>query len=174
MTYLLVLHFRLQSCKCYIWKLLIVPPAQAMCHTYDSHLGEYINLLCRGKRTQLFTKSCQCSDFIVVLWHFRKFIESGSEEKGPWCHSFLYIDGIYQNQTIFLVNFKAMKPVNFNARCFQCICIFVAYFRTDWKCTFDAQEMHLSWLKLLPVSNIVWNKSTGCKFISAWEKLSQW
>ena len=68
--------------KCYIWKLLIAPH-QAMCHTYDSHLGEYINLLCDGKRAQLFTKSWQCSDIVVVPWHLRKFIESGLEEKVP-------------------------------------------------------------------------------------------
>ena len=51
--------------KCYIWKLLIAA-GKAMCHTYDSHLGEYINLLCcrcrrRGKRTQVFSKSRHCS-----------------------------------------------------------------------------------------------------------------
>ena len=39
--------------KCYIWKLL-TGPGKAMCHTYDSHLVEYINLLCAGKRTQVF------------------------------------------------------------------------------------------------------------------------
>ena len=46
--------------KCYIWKLLIVA-GKAMCHTYDSHLVEYINLLCGRNGAQLFTKLLQCS-----------------------------------------------------------------------------------------------------------------
>ena len=46
--------------KCYIWKLLIVA-GKAMCHTYDSHLVGYINLLCGRNGAQLFTKLLQCS-----------------------------------------------------------------------------------------------------------------
>ena len=71
-------------CKAQMLHLEIIDcPRKAMCHTYDSHLGEYINLLCAGKRPQLFTKSWQCSDIVVVPWHLRKFIESGLEEKVP-------------------------------------------------------------------------------------------
>ena len=49
------------------WQIIDCP-RKAMCHTYDSHLGEYINLLCDGKRTKLFTKSSQCSDIVTVAF----------------------------------------------------------------------------------------------------------
>ena len=108
--------------KCYIWTLLIAPPAQAMCHTYDSHLGESINLLCRGKRTQLFTKSYQNAAISSSCRGiFGNLSNLARKKKGP--------------DAIPLYIYSISIDIE---RSFQCIDIFVAYFWTDWKCTFDA------------------------------------
>ena len=65
--------------KCYIWKLLIVA-GKAMCHTYDSHLVEYINLLCGRNGAQLFTKLLQCSRDICWKSNGWMWLEIGASD----------------------------------------------------------------------------------------------
>ena len=157
MTYLRVLHFRLQSANVTFGNYWL-PPQPKQCVTLTTLIWENLSICYAAENGHNFSLnhtnaaiSSSCRGIFGNLSNLAR------KKKGP--------------DAIPLYIYSISIEIE---RSFQCIDIFVAYFWTDWKCTFDAQEMHLSWLELPVVSNIVWNKPTGCKFISAREKLSQW